>query len=326
MRATIVPLVTIPVSLIGAFALMYILNFSVNTLTLLALVLAIGLVVDDAIVMLENIWRHIEEGMPPFRAALLGSKEIGFAVVAMTLTLASVYAPVAFMTGRTGKLFIEFALTLAGAVLVSGFVALTLSPMMCSKLLRKTSRHGRLYNWIEAGIVGMTGGYRRALGWALRHRALVLTVAFVIPSSAIALLFGSLRQELAPTEDRGVVLSIFVGPEGGTIQYTDSYAVRLEQDPREHPGGQPVFRRRGVPARVAGRLVRGTEGLGRARPQSAGRGRGARAEARRAAGRPRVPVPAAIPRATAPLEAGRGGNRELVELRGPRPGDQRADG
>jgi multidrug efflux pump len=228
-RATIVPLVTIPVSLIGAFALMYVLNFSVNTLTLLALVLAIGLVVDDAIVMLENIWRHIEEGMPPFKAALLGSKEIGFAVVAMTLTLASVYAPVAFMTGRTGKLFIEFALTLAGAVLVSGFVALTLSPMMCSKLLRKTERHGRLYNWIEAGIVGMTGGYRRALGWALRHRALVLAIAFVIPSSAIALLFGSLRQELAPTEDRGVVLSIFVGPEGGTIQYTDSYAVRLEE-------------------------------------------------------------------------------------------------
>ena len=228
-RATIVPLVTIPVSLIGAFALMYILNFSINTLTLLALVLAIGLVVDDAIVMLENIYRHIEEGMTPFKAALLGSKEIGFAIVAMTLTLASVYAPVAFMTGRTGKLFIEFALTLAGAVLVSGFVALTLSPMMCSKLLRRTERHGRLYNWIEAGIVGLTAAYRRALGWALRHRALVLGLAFVVPTSAIVLLFGSLKQELAPTEDRGVVLSIFVGPEGGTIQYTDGYAGRLEK-------------------------------------------------------------------------------------------------
>ena len=228
-RATIVPLVTIPVSLVGAFALMYLFGFSINTLTLLALVLAIGLVVDDAIVMLENIWRHIEAGMPPFKAALLGSKEIGFAVVAMTLTLASVYAPVAFMTGRTGKLFIEFALTLAGAVLVSGFVALTLSPMMCSKLLRRTERHGRLYNWIEGGIVGLTGGYRSALGWALRHRALVLGVAFVIPTTAIVLLFGSLKQELAPTEDRGVVLSIFVAPEGATIQYTDGYAVRLEK-------------------------------------------------------------------------------------------------
>jgi multidrug efflux pump len=228
-RATIVPLVTIPVSLVGAFALMYLFGFTVNTLTLLALVLAIGLVVDDAIVMLENIWRHIERGMPPFRAALLGSKEIGFAVVAMTLTLASVYAPVAFMTGRTGKLFIEFALTLAGAVLVSGFVALTLSPMMCSKLLRRTERHGRLYNLIERGIVGLTAGYRRALGWALADRGLVIGVAFVIPTSAIVLLFGSLRQELAPTEDRGVVLSIFVGPEGGTIQYTDGYAQRLEK-------------------------------------------------------------------------------------------------
>ncbi|MCI0344549.1 MAG: efflux RND transporter permease subunit, partial [Chloroflexi bacterium] len=215
-RATIVPLVTIPVSLIGSFALMYILGFSVNTLTLLALVLAIGLVVDDAIVMLENIYRHVEHGMPPFKAALVGSKEIGFAVVAMTLTLAAVYAPVAFMTGRTGKLFIEFALTLAGAVLVSGFVALTLSPMMCSKLLRHTPKHGRLYNWIEAGIVGLIQGYRRALTWVLHARwplvsgragghgaavwlsarSLVLLVAFVLPAVAMVVLFTSLKREL----------------------------------------------------------------------------------------------------------------------------------
>jgi multidrug efflux pump len=247
-RATIVPLVTIPVSLIGAFALMYLLGFTVNTLTLLALVLAIGLVVDDAIVMLENIYRHVEEGMPPYKAALLGSKEIGFAVVAMTLTLATVYAPVAFMTGRTGKLFIEFALTLAGAVLVSGFVALTLSPMMCSKLLRHAPKHGRLYNLIEAGIVGLTRGYRQALAWVLSARwplfsgrvrgrgvsvwfsarALVILVAFVIPAAAMVFLFTTLKQELAPTEDRGVVLATFVGPEGATIQYTDQYARRLE--------------------------------------------------------------------------------------------------
>ncbi len=228
LRATVVPLVTIPVSLTGAFALMYLLGFSVNTLTLLALVLAIGLVVDDAIVMLENIYRHVEEGMPPFAAALLGAKEIGFAVVAMTLTLAAVYAPVAFMTGRTGKLFTEFALTLAGAVLVSGFVALTLSPMMCSKLLRHAPKHGRLYNWIEAGIVGLTRGYRRALGWALGHRRLVLVAAFLGPAAVMVYLFTALKQELAPTEDRGVVLAAFVGPEGATIQYTDRYARRLE--------------------------------------------------------------------------------------------------
>ena len=139
-RATLVPLVTIPVSLIGAFAIMYAFGFSINTLTLLALVLAIGLVVDDAIVMLENIYRHVEEGMPPVKAALLGSREISFAVIAMTITLAAVYAPIGFMTGLTGRLFTEFAWTLAGAVIVSGFVALTLSPMMCSKLLRHQQR------------------------------------------------------------------------------------------------------------------------------------------------------------------------------------------
>ena len=136
LRATIIPIVTIPVSLIGAFGLMYLFGFTINTLTLLAMVLAIGLVVDDAIVMLENIYRHIEEGMPRMQAAMQGAREIGFAVVAMTLTLASVFAPLAFATGRTGRLFIEFALTLAGAVLVSGFVALTLTPMMCSLLLQ----------------------------------------------------------------------------------------------------------------------------------------------------------------------------------------------
>ena len=136
LRATLIPLVTIPVALVGAFALMYAFGFSINTLTLLAMVLAIGLVVDDAIVMLENIHRHVEEGMAPFQAALIGAREIGFAVIAMTMTLAAVYAPVGFMTGRTGRLFTEFALALAGAVLVSGFVALTLTPMMCRKMLQ----------------------------------------------------------------------------------------------------------------------------------------------------------------------------------------------
>ena len=131
---------TIPVSLIGAFALMFALNFSINTLTLLSLVLAIGLVVDDAIVMLENIFRHVEGGKAPRQAAFIGSREIGFAVVAMTLTLVAVYVPIGFMAGSTGKLFTEFAWTLAGAVLVSGFVALTLTPMMCSKLLKGHQR------------------------------------------------------------------------------------------------------------------------------------------------------------------------------------------
>src|SRR5688572_16136333 len=162
-RATIIPLVTIPVSLVGAFALMYAFDFTINTLTLLAMVLAIGLVVDDAIVMLENIVRHVEEGMPPFEAALKGSKEIGFAIIAMTLTLAAVYIPLAFSTGRTGKLFVEFALTLAGSVVVSGFTALTLSPMMASKLLSGDNKHGRFYMAGERALSWMDAHYRSAL-------------------------------------------------------------------------------------------------------------------------------------------------------------------
>ena len=226
-RAVLIPLVTIPVSLIGAFALMFVMGFTINTLTLLALVLAIGLVVDDAIVVLENIYRHIENGMPRLQAAFLGSKEIGFAVIAMTLTLAAVYAPVAFMTGRTGKLFIEFALTLAGAVLVSGFVALTLSPMMCSVLLRHETRHGRLYRSIEGALEWMTSGYRRALSWSLRRRWLVLLV-FVLVGGSSWFLLKSLKSELSPVEDRGVILGIFLGPEGATIDYMDRYARQLE--------------------------------------------------------------------------------------------------
>jgi multidrug efflux pump len=218
-RATIIPIVTIPVSLIGAFGLMYAFGFTVNTLTLLALVLAIGLVVDDAIVMLENIFRHIEAGMPRRQAAIEGAREIGFAIVAMTLTLASVFAPLAFATGRTGRLFIEFALTLAGAVIVSGFVALTLSPMMCSLLLKHETKHSWLYNKIEGGIQGFTQGYRRALTWTLHHRYLVVG-AWVLVLGAGALLFTMLKAELAPLEDRGVVFSLITAPQGSTPQYT----------------------------------------------------------------------------------------------------------
>ncbi|MBL8425329.1 MAG: efflux RND transporter permease subunit [Candidatus Accumulibacter phosphatis] len=226
-RATLIPLVTIPVSLIGAFTLMLVLGFTINTLTLLALVLAIGLVVDDAIVVLENIYRHIEEGMPRRQAAFQGAQEIGFAVVAMTITLAAVYAPVAFMTGRTGKLFVEFALTLAGAVLVSGFVALTLSPMMCSLLLRHETRHGKAYVWVENALNRLTSGYRRVLTAALARRWLVM-LAFAVVAAANVVLLGALKSELAPIEDRGVILGVFLGPEGATLDYTDKYARQLE--------------------------------------------------------------------------------------------------
>src|SRR5437867_7510416 len=219
LRATLIPIVTIPVSLIGAFGLMYAFGFTINTLTLLSMVLAIGLVVDDAIVMLENIFRHIEAGMPRREAAIEGAREIGFAIVAMTLTLASVFAPLAFATGRTGRLFIEFALTLAGAVLVSGFVALTLSPMMCSLLLRHQKRHSPVYNMIEGWIEALTRGYRAALRAVLRHRMDVV-LAWVIVLGAGAVLFSNLKSELAPIEDRGVVFGLLTAPQGSTPQYT----------------------------------------------------------------------------------------------------------
>ncbi|MBO9356629.1 MMPL family transporter [Bordetella petrii] len=228
LRASIIPIVTIPVSLIGACGLMYLFGFSVNTLTLLAMVLAIGLVVDDAIVVLENIFRHVEDGMPPRQAAFQGSKEIGFAVVAMTLTLVTVYAPLAFATGRTGRLFIEFALTLAGAVLVSGFVALTLTPMMCSVLLRHQPRHNRWYNLVEGWLEGLGRGYRRVLGLALRHRAVVV-VAGLLVASASGVLFAVVKSELAPVEDRGVIFGTVSAPEGATLNYTLESMLEIEQ-------------------------------------------------------------------------------------------------
>ena len=228
LRASIIPIVTIPVSLVGACALMYLFGFSINTLTLLAMVLAIGLVVDDAIVVLENIFRHIEDGMPRKQAAIKGSKEIGFAVVAMTLTLVTVYAPLAFATGRTGRLFIEFALALAGAVLVSGFVALTLTPMMCSVLLRHQSSHSRWYNLIEGWLVALGNGYSRLLRGALRHRALVVTVGLLV-ALASGVLFKIVKSELAPIEDRGVVFGIVNAPEGATLNYTLESMMGIEK-------------------------------------------------------------------------------------------------
>ncbi len=246
LRASLIPLVTIPVSLIGTFALMYFLGFSINTLTLLAMVLAIGLVVDDAIVMLENIFRHVEAGEPPFQAALKGSKEIAFAVLAMTVTLAAVYVPIGFMEGRTGKLFVEFAWTLACAVLVSGFVALTLTPMMCSRMLRHETRHSWLYNVVERGLDGLTRGYRASLRGTLRVRWLVVLAVALVGGWAW-LLGASLKSELAPTEDRGTVVAIGIGPEGATIGYTDRYSKVIEGFFAEHPQVERYFVISGVP-------------------------------------------------------------------------------
>jgi multidrug efflux pump len=233
-RASLIPLVTIPVALITTFALMLAAGFTINTLTLLALVLAIGLVVDDAIVVLENIYRHIENGMSPTAAAFRGTKEVGFAVVAMTLTLAAVYAPVAFTPGRTGRLFIEFALTLAGAVLVSGFIALTLSPMMCSRLLKPHGKRSFIGRGIEAGLDGLTRGYASVLRFTLRNRWIVLIAYVAIAYACYGLWIGT-KKELAPVEDRGTILTIINGPDGASIGYTERYGRQLEEIARGIP-------------------------------------------------------------------------------------------
>jgi len=250
-RAVLIPLVTIPVSLIGAFTLMYVLGFSLNTLTLLALVLAIGLVVDDAIVMLENVYRYIEQGMAPREAAFKGSREIAFAIMAMTLTLAAVYAPMAFQTGRTGKLFTEFALTLAGAVLVSGFTALTLSPMMCSRLLRHETQHGPLYRHIEAFLHALNRRYRQALTYTLNWRKSLLAGALVM-SVAMGWLFTLLPQELAPAEDQGLMIGIAIAPEGSTLAYTDSYVQRMAEYYKDLPEVEMYFQITGFPVVTQG--------------------------------------------------------------------------
>jgi len=240
LRASIIPLVTIPVSLIGVFGLMALAGFTVNTLTLLALVLAIGLVVDDAIVMLENIFRHIEEGLSPFQASLKGAREVAFAVLAMTMTLAAVFAPLAFTPGRTGRLFVEFALTLAGAVIVSGFTALTLTPMMCSKMLRHNANPNRFDRLMESWLVALTNRYEAALRWTLGRRWLVLAV-MVVSAGASWWLFKTTKSELAPIEDRGVVLANVNAPDGATMAYTERYMREIEKIGLTYPEFDRVF-------------------------------------------------------------------------------------
>ncbi len=253
LRATLIPLVTIPVSLIGTFALMSLAGFSVNTLTLLALVLAIGLVVDDAIVMLENIYRHIEEGMEPFQAAIRGAREVGFAIIAMTMTLVAVYAPLAFAPGRTGRLFTEFALALAGAVVVSGLVALTLSPMMSSLLLKHNPKPNWFDRGMERGLQSITRGYGRALDWTLLHRWLVILV--MLGSAVVSwVVLRDIKRELSPMEDRGVVLVQVNGPDGATLEYTNRYAQAIERVGQNFPEFDRIFANIGNPTVAQGNV------------------------------------------------------------------------
>lgn len=239
-RATLIPMVTVPISLVGSLFVMYLLGYSINTLTLLAFVLAIGLVVDDAIVMLENIHRHIENGVRPITAAFIGSKEIGFAIIAMTITLAAVFLPLTFTQGRIGQLFVEFAVTLSIAVLISGFTALTLSPMMCSRLLpskeeeeaKKGTFLGKIltpiYSAVERVLVGMTNAYESFLKAVLKARYFVV-LGMLGLFTITGLLYLNLPQELSPTEDRGMIRISAITPEGATVDFTDRYFTEVEE-------------------------------------------------------------------------------------------------
>ncbi|QZP07155.1 efflux RND transporter permease subunit [Caenibius sp. WL] len=226
-RAVIIPVVTIPLSLVGTAALMLAFGFSLNLLTLLAMVLAIGLVVDDAIVVVENIHRHIEEGLSAVEAALVGAREIVGPVIAMTITLAAVYTPIGLMGGLTGALFREFAFTLAGAVIVSGVIALTLSPMMSSFLLNDKMNEGKLARRIEHTMERLTHGYERLLGQTLAARGAVLLVGLAV-LAGIVILFSGARRELAPQEDMGYVFVQSKAPQYANVDYTARFTKGLQ--------------------------------------------------------------------------------------------------
>ena len=240
-RAVLIPVVTIPLSLIGVLFCLYALGYSVNTLTLLAMVLAIGLVVDDAIVVVENIHRHIEEGLTPRQAALKGAAEIAGPVVSMTITLAAVYAPIGFATGLTGALFREFAFTLAGAVIISGIVALTLSPMMTSKLLKPHGQGGgRFQRAVDRFFTGLQGWYGRRLHHSLNYRPVTAFLAVVLLATT-GFLFWKTPSELAPKEDQGFVFMIMTGPRYANLEYMNRFSDKLIADLKTIPEHDAIF-------------------------------------------------------------------------------------
>ncbi len=257
-RATLMPAATIPISIIGAFAMMYFMGFTINILTLLAFVLAIGLVVDDAIVMLENVYRHVEMGKPPLRAAWDGAREVGFAIVATTLALVAVFLPLAFLTGTVGRLFNEFGISLAVAVAISSFVALTLTPMLCSKLLKPSTAERQ--NWANRSFDRFFDGldhiYARTLGVVVRHRLIAFAIALAVFAGSIVV-FRSLPRELIPTEDRSIAFGVVIAPEGATLDYTDRYMRQLEQILLSRPEHQGLFTATGLGFGGPGRVTNG---------------------------------------------------------------------
>lgn len=248
-RATLVPLVAIPVSIVGSFAVMAWLGFTINTLTLLALVLAVGLVVDDAIVMLENIYRRIEEGEKPIHAAIFGARQVAFAIIATTLTLAAVFLPVAFQSGQTGRLFYEFGITLAVAVVVSAFVALTLTPMLCSRVLQAKmvgghAQHGWFYNRTEPFFVWLNLRFAQTLRYSLQFRWVFLGAATLFTLGGL-FLYTKLQRELTPLEDQGIFTANLIAPIGATPEYLRLYSYDMEQMILKIPEIDRTFHRTG---------------------------------------------------------------------------------
>jgi HAE1 family hydrophobic/amphiphilic exporter-1 len=227
LSATLIPALALPLSVVGTFAVMYLAGYSLDNLSLMALTLSVGFVVDDAIVMLENIVRHMEMGERPFTAALSGAREIGFTIVSMTLSLAAVFIPILFMGGILGRLFHEFAVTIGTAVLISGFVSLSLTPMLCSRFLRPPDkvRHGRLFRWSERVFDGAVGFYGRTLSGVLSHRLAAMGVLVVVMAATVWL-FGQVPKGFLPSEDTGSIFTFTEGPEG--ISYEAMKAHQLE--------------------------------------------------------------------------------------------------
>ncbi len=239
-RAALVPIITIPVCVISVFGVMALMGFTINVMTLLGIVLAIGLVVDDAIVMLENIHRHIEQGESPMQAALKGSKEIAFAIVAMTLTLAAVYAPIGLAQGFTAKIFQEFAFTLAGAVLISGFVALTLSPMMCSRILETKQQENSFVIFLEKLFHQVEHNYQRLLQ-KLLHKRLLFGVILIVLALLGLVIYQFIPKEFVPKEDVGYITGQVTSPTGANVNYTDRYVKQIEKVFANTPDVQAYF-------------------------------------------------------------------------------------
>ncbi|KAB2914428.1 MAG: MexW/MexI family multidrug efflux RND transporter permease subunit [Hyphomicrobiaceae bacterium] len=240
LRSTLIPIVTIPLSLVGVMFALLALGYSINLLTLLALVLAIGLVVDDAIVVVENIHRHIEEGLQPFDAALVGAREIAVPVISMTITLAAVYAPIGFVSGLTGALFREFAFTLAGAVVVSGIIALTLSPMMASKLLKSEQSSGRFVRFLDRSFDSLRRRYERRLHRTLNHRPVTLLIVAGV-MAAVGIMYTTTQQELAPEEDQGILFNLIKAPPSTNLDYLEKATYDLNKIFETVPEREHVF-------------------------------------------------------------------------------------